>query len=186
MVREGEDALVVIDDSIVRGTTLKQSIIKILSRSLPRKLVIASTAPQIRFPDCYGIDMSELGKFVAFQAAVELLRERKSLALLDEVYEACKKALANGDSTENHVKRILSSFSEEEVSAKIGELVRPENWDHQVEIGIIYQTIENLRGVLPNHSGDWYFTGDYPTPGGFRVCHKAFINYYENKDGRSY
>ena len=186
VVREGEDALVVIDDSIVRGTTLKKSIIKILSRSLPRKLVIASTAPQIRFPDCYGIDMSELGKFVAFQAAVELLRERKSLTLLDEVYEACKKALANGDSTENHVKRIYSSFSEEEVSAKIGELVRPENWDHQVEIVIIYQTIENLRGVLPNHSGDWYFTGDYPTPGGFRVCHKAFINYYENKDGRSY
>ncbi len=187
VVREKEDALVVIDDSIVRGTTLKQSIIKILSRSFPRKLVIASTAPQIRYPDCYGIDMSELGKFVAFQAAVELLRERESLVLLDEVYEDCKKVLAKEDSGEtNHVKRIYSSFSEEEVSAKIGDLVRPEDLDQNIEIGIIYQTIENLRKVLPGHTGDWYFTGDYPTPGGYRVAHKAFINYYENKDGRSY
>lgn len=187
VVREKEDALVVIDDSIVRGTTLKLSIIKILSRSFPRKLVIASTAPQIRYPDCYGIDMSELGKFVAFQAAVELLRERESLVLLDEVYEDCKKALGKEDSGEtNHVKRVYSSFSEEEVSAKIGDLVRPEDLDQNIEIGIIYQTIENLRKVLPGHTGDWYFTGDYPTSGGYRVAHKAFINYYENKDGRSY
>jgi amidophosphoribosyltransferase len=187
VVRANEDALVVIDDSIVRGTTLKESIIKILSRSMPRKLVIASTAPPIRYPDCYGIDMSELGKFVAFQAAVELLRERKSLALLDEIYEDCKKAVANGDYAEtNHVKRIYSSFNDEEVSAKIGELVRPEDLDHKIEIEIIYQTIENLHAVLPDHSGDWYFTGDYPTPGGYRVVNKAFINYYENKDGRSY
>ncbi|MBG31052.1 MAG: amidophosphoribosyltransferase [Opitutae bacterium] len=187
VVREREDALVVIDDSIVRGTTLKQSIIKILSRSFPRKLVIASTAPQIRYPDCYGIDMSELGKFVAFQAAVELLRERDSLVLLDEVYDDCKKALAKERSGEtNHVKRIYTSFSEEEVSAKIADLVRPEDLDQNIEVGIIYQTIENLRKVLPGHTGDWYFTGDYPTPGGYGVAHKAFINYYENKDGRSY
>ena len=187
VVRENEDALVVIDDSIVRGTTLKQSILKILSRAKPRKLVIASTAPQIRFPDCYGIDMSELGKFVAFQAAIELLKERDSRGLLDEVYEDCRKSLANGGSGEtNHVKRIYAHFTDEEVSAKIGELVYPDDLDFEVDVEIIYQTIENLRKVLPGHSGDWYFTGDYPTPGGYRVAHKAFVNFYEKKEGRSY
>ena len=131
--------------------------------------------------------MSELGKFVAFQAAVELLKERGSRGLLEEVYEDCLKSLANGGSGEtNHVKRIYANFSDEEVSAKIGELVYPDDLDFEVEVEIIYQTIENLRTVLSEHSGDWYFTGDYPTPGGYRVAHKAFVNFYEKKDGRSY
>jgi amidophosphoribosyltransferase len=187
VVRAEKDALVVIDDSIVRGTTLKRSILKILSRARPRKLVIASTAPQIRYPDCYGIDMSELGKFVGFQAAVELLRDRDSMGLLDEVYEDCRKSLADGkDDDTNHVKRVYANFTAEEISAKVGELVYPDDLEIEVEVEIIYQTIENLRTALPGHSGDWYFTGDYPTAGGYRVAHKAFINYYEKKDGRSY
>jgi amidophosphoribosyltransferase len=187
VVREGEDALVCIDDSIVRGTTLKQSILKILSRACPRKLVIASTAPQIRYPDCYGIDMSELGKFVAFQAAVALVKERGFDGLLDEVAEACRKSLADEkDAGTNQVKRVYENFTAEEISSKIAELVTPESLPWKGEVEIIYQTIESLHQALPGHKGDWYFTGDYPTPGGYRVVHKAFLNYYENKDGRSY
>ena len=187
VIREKEDALVCIDDSIVRGTTLKQSILKILGRSKPRKLVIASTAPQIRYPDCYGIDMSELGKFIAFQAAVALIKERGYHGLLSEVAQNCKDALKEPRPTLiNHVKRVYENFSPEEISAKIAELVKPEELNGDPKVEVIYQSIENLHEALPDHSGDWYFTGDYPTPGGYRVAHKAFLNFYENKNGRSY
>jgi len=187
VVREKEDALVCIDDSIVRGTTLKESILKILGRSKPRKLVIASTAPQIRYPDCYGIDMSELGKFIAFQAAVALIQEQGYDGLLDEVAEQCREALKGSKPTfVNHVKRVYENFKVKEISAKVAELVKPKCLDGITDVEIVFQGIENLHEALPDHSGDWYFTGEYPTPGGYRVVHKAFLNYYENKDGRSY
>ncbi len=187
VIREKEDALVCIDDSIVRGTTLKQSILKILGRSKPRKLVIASTAPQIRYPDCYGIDMSELGKFIAFQAAVSLIQERGYHGLLSEVAQNCRDALKESRPVLiNHVKKVYENFSPEEISSKIAELVKPEELNGDPAVEVIYQGIENLHEALPDHSGDWYFTGDYPTPGGYRVAHKAFLNFYENKNGRSY
>jgi len=183
-----EDTLVCIDDSIVRGTTLKNSVIKILARLNPRKIVIASTAPQIRYPDCYGIDMSQLGKFIAFQAAVALLKQHGMEELLKEVYQDC---LAQQDkppaAMQNHVKRIYNRFTAVEISQKISELVSPrmDNWHGPVKI--IFQTVENLHKALPNHTGDWYFTGKYPTPGGYRVLNRAFINYYEKSaDIRSY
>ena len=187
VVREEEDALVCIDDSIVRGTTLKRSILKILGRSKPRKLVIASTAPQIRYPDCYGIDMSELGKFIAFQAAVALIKERGYKGLLAEVAKKCREALDSPKPVfENQVKRVYENFKPSEISAKVAELVKPKCLDGVTEVEVLFQSIENLHEALPDHSGDWYFTGDYPTPGGYRVAHKAFLNYYQNKDGRSY
>ncbi len=187
VVREKDDALVCIDDSIVRGTTLKRSILKILGRAKPRKLVIASTAPQIRYPDCYGIDMSELGKFIAFQAAVALIDERGYKGLLEEVAVKCREALKETKPVlVNHVKRVYENFSPSEISGKIAELVCPDGGNGSVPVEIIYQSIENLHEAVPDHSGDWYFTGDYPTPGGYRVAHKAFLNYYEKKDGRSY
>ena len=187
VVREKEDALVCIDDSIVRGTTLKQSILKILGRSRPRKLVIASTAPQIRYPDCYGIDMSELGKFVAFEAAIALIHERGDESILSEIAAECREALnSSKPALSNHVKRIYENFKATEISAKIAELVCPECLRGIIEVDVIYQNIENLHKALPQHSGDWYFTGDYPTPGGYRVVHKAFLNYYQKRSGRSY
>ena len=187
VVREKDDALVCIDDSIVRGTTLKRSILKILGRAKPRKLVIASTAPQIRYPDCYGIDMSELGKFIAFQAAIALVEEHGYEGLLEEVAVKCREALKETQSARvNHVKRVYENFTASEISAKIAELVSPNGGNWSVPVEIIYQSIENLHDAVPDHSGDWYFTGDYPTPGGYRVVHKAFLNYYEKKDGRSY
>ena len=187
VVREGHDALVCIDDSIVRGTTLKKSILKILGRSKPRKLVIASTAPQIRYPDCYGIDMSELGKFIAFQAAVSLIQEHGYRGLLKEVAEQCKEALNTEVSKPvNHVKRVYENFSVDQISERVAELVAPESLKEKTKVEILYQSVENLHEALPDHPGDWYFTGDYPTPGGYRVAHKAFLNFYENKDGRSY
>lgn len=179
------DNLVCVDDSIVRGTTLRKSILRILARLQPRKIVIASTAPQIRYPDCYGIDMSELGKFIAFDAAVELLRERGQAELLEDVYHSCRDEVGNGGGT-NHVRRIYEPFTPEEISAKIVERVRPKGVDWNGEIEIIFQTIENLHAAVPGHSGDWYFTGKYPTPGGYRVVNQAFVNYYEKSDGRSY
>jgi amidophosphoribosyltransferase len=184
-VRSGEDNLVVVDDSIVRGTTLRRSILRILARLNPKKIVILSTAPQIRYPDCYGIDMSELGKFIAFEAAVALLRERGQENLLDEVYELCRDEVKKGG-PHNHVRRIYDPFKPEEISKKIVELVRPKNLDWQGEFEIIFQTIENLHAAVPHHSGDWYFTGKYPTPGGYRVVNQAYLNYYEKNDGRSY
>ncbi len=183
-VSPGRDNLVVVDDSIVRGTTLKRSIIRILARLNPKKIVILSTAPQIRYPDCYGIDMSELGKFIAFEAAVSLLRERGQANLLDEVYELCRDEVAKGG-PHNHVRRIYEPFTAEEISAKIVQLVRPKlSWQGEVEI--IFQTVENLHAAVPNHRGDWYFTGRYPTPGGYRVVNQAYLNYYEKNDRRSY
>ena len=187
VIRAGEDALVCIDDSIVRGTTLKRSILQILGRSKPTKLLIASTAPQIRFPDCYGIDMSELGKFIAFQAAIALIKERGYDGLLAEVAIKCREALKDPKpKLENHVKRVYENFTASEISAKVAELVKPDCLNGTTEVEVVYQSIENLHEALPDHSGDWYFTGDYPTPGGYRVVHKAFLNFYENKDGRSY
>ena len=184
-VRSGEDNLVVVDDSIVRGTTLRRSILRILARLNPKRIVILSTAPQIRYPDCYGIDMSELGKFIAFEAAVALLRERGQESLLDEVYELCREEAAKGG-PHNHVRRIYDSFKPEEISQKIVELVRPKNLEWKGEFEIIFQTIENLHAAVPQHTGDWYFTGKYPTPGGYRVVNQAYLNYYDKNDGRSY
>jgi amidophosphoribosyltransferase len=184
-VRSGQDNLVVVDDSIVRGTTLRRSILRILARLNPKKIVILSTAPQIRYPDCYGIDMSELGKFIAFEAAVSLLRERGQTGLLDEVYELCRQEVAKGGAV-NHVRQIYEPFKPEEISRRIVELVRPKQLEWKGEFEIIFQTIENLHVAVPNHSGDWYFTGKYPTPGGYRVVNQAYVNYYEKNGGRAY
>jgi amidophosphoribosyltransferase len=184
-VRAGEDNLVVVDDSIVRGTTLRRSILRILARLNPKKIVIVSTAPQIRYPDCYGIDMSELGKFIAFEAAVALLTERGQSALLEEVYGLCRAEVEKGGST-NHVRMIYEPFKPEEISKKIVELVRPKQLEWKGEFEIIFQTIESLHVAVPNHRGDWYFTGRYPTPGGYRVVNQAYINFYEKQERRSY
>ncbi len=184
-VRAGQDTLVCVDDSIVRGTTLRRSILRILSRLNPRKIIIISTAPQIRYPDCYGIDMSELGKFIAFEAAVSLIKERGQAQLLDEVYELCRGAVKK-NATVNEVRRLYKPFTPQEISAKAVELVRPKNLSWKGEIEIIFQSIENLHAAVPNHRGDWYFSGKYPTPGGYQVVNQAYVNYYEKTDGRSY
>lgn len=186
-VRPGEDVLVCIDDSIVRGTTLRRSILKMLSRLKPKKIIIVSTAPQIRYPDCYGIDMSELRRFVAFEAAVALLKEGGQERVLQEVYEECKEQLKRPVTEQtNVVKRIYDPFTPLEISAKIADLITPSipDWDGEVEI--IYQGIDDLHKAVPGHDGDWYFTGNYPTPGGYQVLNKAFVNYYEQQEGRSY
>ena len=179
------DNLVCVDDSIVRGTTLRKSILRILARLNPKKIVIVSTAPQIRYPDCYGIDMSELGKFIAFDAAVDLLLTSGRGELLEEVFRLCCEEVARGG-TVNHVRKIYEPFTPEEISAKIVERVRPKGIEWKGEIEIIFQTIENLHAAVPGHTGDWYFTGKYPTPGGYRVVNQAFVNYYEKNEGRSY
>jgi amidophosphoribosyltransferase len=184
-VRAGQDNLVCVDDSIVRGTTLRRSILRILSRLNPKKIVIVSTAPQIRYPDCYGIDMSELGKFIAFEAAISLLKERGQTQIIDDTYEACREAVEKGEAA-NRVRAIYDSFTAEEVSARISKLVHPTGIEWPGPIEIIFQTIENLHRAVPAHTGDWYFTGKYPTPGGYRVANQAFINYYEKSEGRSY
>ncbi len=183
-----KDNLICIDDSIVRGTTLKQSIIQMLARLNPKKIIIVSTAPQIRYPDCYGIDMSRLDRFIAFNAAVELLKESGEEGLLEEVYQECRTLISKPVPQEvNPVKKIYKSFSPEQISKKITQLISPKlsSWSGQVEI--IYQSIESLHKALPEHNGDWYFTGNYPTPGGFMVVQRAYINYYEkNTVDRSY
>ena len=184
-VAAGKDNLVVVDDSIVRGTTLKRSILRILARLEPKKIVIVSTAPQIRYPDCYGIDMSELGKFIAFEAAVALLKERGQTDLLAEVYALCCQEIKNGCAA-NHVRRIYDPFTPDEISRKIVDLVRPPNLDWKGEIQILFQTIEGLHAAVPQHHGDWYFTGKYPTPGGYRVVNQAYVNFYEKHSGRAY
>lgn len=179
------DNLVVIDDSIVRGTTLKQSIIKILDRLNPKKIVIVSSAPQIRYPDCYGIDMAKLGDFIAFQAAVELLKETGKEQVIDDVYRKCKEQMnAPKEQVKNYVKEIYAPFTAEEISKKISKLLTPKGINAEVEI--VYQTIEGLHEACPDNKGDWYFTGNYPTPGGNKVVNKAFINYYEGKNERAY
>ncbi len=184
-VRKGVDNLVVIDDSIVRGTTLKESIIRILDTLNPKKIIIVSSAPQIRYPDCYGIDMSKLADFVAFKAAISLLKEKKKDKLIDIIYKQAKKqqSLPTVKST-NFVKKIYEPFSYEEVSNKIAELLKPKKLN--AELKIIYQSIDNLHKACPNHKGDWYFSGDYPTPGGNKVVNNSFINFAEQVDKRAY
>lgn len=184
-VNKGEDTLVVIDDSIVRGTTLKESIIRMLSRLEPKRIIIVSSAPQIRYPDCYGIDMSKLGDFVAFRAAIALLKERNQEDLLTELLNKCKELQRNNQlHTENIVKQVYKPFKVEEISTKIAQLITAP--EINVPVDVIYQTIENLHEACPNNKGDWYFTGNYPTPGGNRVCNKAFMNYMEGKNVRGY
>ena len=186
MVEEG-DALVALDDSIVRGTTLKKSILKILSRTSPRKIVVCSTAPQIRYPDCYGIDMSEMGKFIAFQAAVALLKRSGQQSVLDEVYENCRREIRKpvGEMT-NCVKGVYEPFTPEEISAEISRMVTPEENEWKGEVQVIFQTIENLHECINGPCGDWYFTGDYPTPGGYATVNSAYIRWHEGLGGRSY
>ena len=184
-VNKGVDNLVVIDDSIVRGTTLKKSILRILDRLGPKKIIIASSAPQIRYPDCYGIDMAKLGDFIAFSATIELLKDTGREKLIKEVYKKCK-AQENlpKNQIRNYVKEIYAPFTAEQVSAKISEMLTPKGLNAEVQI--IYQTIEGLHKAIPNHKGDWYFTGDYPTPGGMKVVNKSFIYYFEGRNERAY
>lgn len=181
VVRAGIDTLVVIDDSIVRGTTLEKSILTTLDRLKPKKIVIVSSAPQIRFPDCYGIDMSKMKEFIAFRATVELLKERGMSHLMDEVYQKCTTQQVL---TENYVKELYTPFSDQEISDKIAEIITTD--EIKAEVKVIYQTVENLHKCIPDHSGDWYFTGDFPTSGGMRVVNNAFVNYMEGKSVRAY
>jgi len=184
-VRSGEDTLVVIDDSIVRGTTLKESIIRMLSRLNPKKIIVVSSAPQIRYPDCYGIDMSKLGDFIAFKAAVALLQDTKQEHILTDVHEKIKALDLLGElHTENVVREIYKPFTTEQISDKIAQLITPLEVSTSVEV--IYQTIEDLHDCCPTNTGDWYFTGNYPTPGGNKVVNKAFLNYIEGKNERGY
>lgn len=184
-VRSGEDTLVVIDDSIVRGTTLKESIIRMLSRLNPKKIIVVSSAPQIRYPDCYGIDMSKLGDFIAFKAAVALLHDTKQEHILTEVHDKIKVLDAAGElHTENVVRNIYKPFTTLQISDKIAELITPPEVSTPVEV--IYQTIEDLHVCCPTNTGDWYFTGNYPTPGGNKVVNKAFLNFIEGKNERGY
>ena len=179
------DNLVMIDDSIVRGTTLKQSIIRILDRLGPKKIVVVSSAPQIRYPDCYGIDMAILGDFVAFQAAIELLKDNKMQSVIEDVYTKCKSQIKlPKEEMQNYVKEIYSPFTAKQISSKISSILTPKDVNSEVEI--IYQSIEDLHVSCPNHKGDWYFTGDYPTPGGNKVVTKAFINFIEGNKARAY
>ena len=184
-VRKDQDTLVVIDDSIVRGTTLKESIIRMLSRLGPKKIIVVSSAPQIRYPDCYGIDMSKMGDFIAFKAAMALLEERGMNNVIDDTYNRIKELAAAGQlHTENVVRQLYKPFTTEEISDKIAQLITPSNVNIPVEV--IYQTIEDLHECCPTNTGDWYFTGNYPTPGGNRVCNKAFLNYIDGVNTRGY
>src|ERR1700712_2541391 len=184
-VRKNVDTLVVIDDSIVRGTTLKESIIRMLSRLQPKKIIIVSSAPQIRYPDCYGIDMSKLGDFIAFKATITLIKERGMECMLDQTLEKCNELRRNNKlHTENVVREVYKPFTLDEISKKIAQLITPDDID--VPVDVIYQTIEDLHASCPTNLGDWYFTGNYPTPGGNRVVNKAFMNYMEGKNIRGY
>ncbi len=184
-VREGIDNLVIIDDSIVRGTTLRESILKIIDRLKPKKIVVVSSSPQIRYPDCYGIDMAKLGDFVAFRAAIELLKETGKETVINDVYKKSKsQENLPKEQIVNYVKEIYKPFTPEEISAKISELLKSK--EVKAEVEIIFQTIENLHAACPNDTGDWYFTGKYPTPGGNKVVNKSFINFIEGKNQRAY
>jgi amidophosphoribosyltransferase len=184
-VRKDEDTLVVIDDSIVRGTTLKESIVRMLARLAPKKIIIVSSAPQIRYPDCYGIDMSKMGDFIAFRAAIDLMKERGKENCLQELYEKCKEMQRTGTlHSENIVRQLYKLFTTEEISDRIAKLITPP--ELQIPVQVIYQTIEALHKSCPTNTGDWYFTGNYPTPGGNRVVNKAFMNYMEGKNVRGY
>lgn len=184
-VKRNQDNLVVIDDSIVRGTTLKQSILRILDRLDPKKIVVVSSAPQIRFPDCYGIDMAKMGDFIAFEATIQLLKESGKEHIIQDVYKKClEQAKLPKEQIKNYVKEIYAPFTQDEISAKIAEMLTPNNINAKVEI--VYQTVDNLHLACPNNLGDWYFTGDYPTPGGNKVVNRAFINWVEGKNERAY
>ncbi len=184
-VKKDIDTLVVIDDSIVRGTTLKESIIRMLSRLKPKRIIIVSSAPQIRYPDCYGIDMSKMGDFIAFRAAVALLKESGQEGILNDLLAKCKELQRNNQlHTENLVRQVYKPFTLSQMSKKIAELITPE--DIKIPVDVIYQKIESLHEACPSNKGDWYFTGNYPTPGGNKVCNKAFMNYVEGKNVRGY
>ncbi len=185
IIKRGVDSLVIIDDSIVRGTTLRQSILKIIDRLGPKKIIVVSSAPQIRYPDCYGIDMAKIGDFVAFKATIALLKETNQTHIIDEVYRKCKEhETLPKEEVVNHVKEIYKPFTAVEISKKIAEIIRPDNI--QAEVEMIFQTIEDLHIACPNNLGDWYFSGDYPTPGGNKVVNKAFMNFVEGKNVRAY
>lgn len=184
-VNPGQDNLVVIDDSIVRGTTLKRSILRILDRLNPKRIVVASSAPQIRYPDCYGIDMARLGDFVAFQAAISLIKERGMEHLIDKVYAKCKAQIElPKEENTNQVKAIYEPFTTEELNDRISQLLTPKGMN--AEVKIVFQSIEGLHAACPNHQGDWYFTGDFPTPGGHKVVNRAFVYYVEGRNDRAY
>ena len=184
IVENDTDTLVVIDDSIVRGTTLRQSIISMLDRLHPKKIVVVSSSPQVRYPDYYGIDMSRMGEFCAFRAAVQLLKEQGKNHILDEVYQEClQQRNLPDDKIRNCVKKIYSTFTDEDISLKTAQMLTPK--DTRAEVRLIYQSIEGLHDAIPGSPGDWYFSGDYPTPGGIRLVNEAFINFYEgNPDKR--
>ena len=184
-VRPLKDNLIIIDDSIVRGTTLKQSILRILDRLEPKKIVVVSSAPQIRYPDCYGIDMAKMGDFIAFEAAIQLLVDTKRENIIQDVYKQCLSQVnLPKEQVRNYVKEIYAPFTDEEISVKIAHLLTPISMKSKVEI--IYQSVENLHIACPDNLGDWYFTGDYPTPGGNKVVNKAFINWMEKRNERAY
>ena len=183
VVNKGKDTLVILDDSIVRGTTLEKSILKMLDRLNPKKIVVVSSAPQIRFPDCYGIDMSKMGDFVAFRALIQLLKDQGKDYLLGEIYEQCQRSDQDEEPV-NYVKKLYDQFGYEEISDKIADIVRPT--DMKAELTVVFQTVDNLHKAIPHHSGDWYFTGNYPTPGGTRVVNKSYLNYMEGKLVRAY
>jgi amidophosphoribosyltransferase len=184
-VEKGKDTLVVIDDSIVRGTTLKESIVRMLARLEPKKIIILSSAPQIRYPDCYGIDMSKMGDFIAFRAAIELMKDKGKEDCLQEIYDKCKE-LQRLDKlhTENLVRLVYKPFAPQEISDKIAQLITPKGL--KIPVQVIFQTVESLHEACPTNTGDWYFTGNYPTPGGNKVVNKAFINFMEGKNVRGY
>ncbi|GAA4921337.1 amidophosphoribosyltransferase [Mucilaginibacter defluvii] len=185
LINRGTDKLVVLDDSIVRGTTLKQSILKILDRLGPKKIVVVSSAPQIRYPDCYGIDMSRMGEFVAFEAAVSLLKDAGKEEILLKVYQQCKdSAKLPKEQVLNYVKAIYEPFTDQEISDRIAQIITPKNTNAEVQV--IYQTLDNLHIACPDHTGDWYFSGNYPTPGGNKVVNRAFVNWMEGKNQRAY
>ncbi|MCD6355131.1 MAG: amidophosphoribosyltransferase [Prolixibacteraceae bacterium] len=185
VIKNNKDTLVIIDDSIVRGTTLKYSILRILDRLHPKKIIVVSSAPQIRYPDCYGIDMARLDKFIAFTAAIALLKENGKKSVIDKVYKKCKEQEhLPKEEIVNYVCDIYTPFTAEQISAKIAELLKPEGCGAEVEI--VYQSVENLHKACPNDLGDWYFTGDYPTPGGNKVVNSSFINFVEGRDARAY
>lgn len=183
VVNKDKDTLVVIDDSIVRGTTLEKSILKMLDRLHPKKIIVVSSAPQIRFPDCYGIDMSRMGDFVAFRAMIELLKDQGKDYMLGEVYEACQRSREE-ERPKNYVQKLYDQFTDEQISQKISEIVRPA--DMKAEVQVVFQTVDNLHKAIPHHHGDWYFTGNYPTVGGTRVANRSYVNYMDGKLVRAY
>jgi len=185
LIKKDADTLVVLDDSIVRGTTLKQSILKILDRLGPKKIVVVSSAPQIRYPDCYGIDMSRMGEFVAFEAAISLLKETGKEDVIVNVYNQCKASeLLPKEDVTNYVQAIYEPFTDQQISDRIAQIITPP--EIQCKVEVIYQTLDNLHKACPGHTGDWYFSGNYPTPGGNKVVNRAFVNWMEGKNQRGY